>query len=293
VEVIRVQSELDCAGVVARAGRGNLLIRVPTEQGDRVLKLYRRRRSVFNQALSSFSNALIEGKRSPGPRSRCETERQCLDLWARYGFDVFRRIDEPLPDGVELPGLWIEYCSGRTLKSLLLDAKLEWPVKRAAIRRLAGMLGRRHRKALDLDEILLVQEHSGAKHVFLSGDRMITFDLEGAFQPGFPLREALTQDLAGYLRSILRCASDRVEDALEAFVEGYRDPELLRELAHWGVHGRNLFRVLKRVLDRRRRPSFAKTDVLQMLLEHQASARPRAACEAGVPNGTRTRDEAA
>jgi hypothetical protein len=275
--MIRVQSELDCAGVVAAAGRSNLMMRVPTEEGDLVLKLYRRRRSVFNQALANFSAAVIEGRRSPAPQSRSKTEHLCLDLWARYGFDVFRRIDRPLPDGVEPPGLWLEYCSGRTLKDLLLDAKLEWPVKQAEIRRLAGMLRHRHRKALDLDEILLVQEHPGAKHVFLSGDRMITFDLEGAFQSRFPLREALTQDLAGYLRSILRLAFEHLEDALEGFVEGYQDRELLWELAHWGVHGRTLSRVLKRVDDRRRRGSFAKTDVLQMLLEHLASARPGAA----------------
>ena len=105
-------------------GRGNLLF-LFGESGDaRVLKLYRRRRSWRAQLTSGWSHRLLERKRGVTPRARFETERLTLDLWEKHGFDVFRQCDLPLPPDIAPPGLWLEYCPGRTLRSVLCDEEV-------------------------------------------------------------------------------------------------------------------------------------------------------------------------
>ncbi len=264
--MIRVENPaIEIAAACRQASRGNLMFRVTTESEDLVLKLYRGRRTWFEDATINPLTAWAEQKRGTGPGARYKTESQCLALWAKNGFDVFRTFDRPMPPGVRARGIWMEFLEGHTLVDRLRDETVGWPEKRAQIQRLASELGRRHIAALEQDEILLVQSHPSGKHAFLSGERMVFFDLEGGFRSGFPVGEGLTQEIAGYLRSILKPVPEHQDDALQAFIGGYPSRRLLGDLAAWGIRGRAPYRIFKRFQDERRRATYSKTSVLRLL----------------------------
>jgi hypothetical protein len=209
-------------------------------------------------------------------RIRFETERSNLALWTQQGFDVLRHFGYPLPEGIDPPGLWLEHCPGRLLSEVLSDNEVPWSEKKHLLTRLGAELGRRHLRVMELSEPSLVQIRATIGHILLYGERMITFDLEGCFLPDFPLHEALAHELSGYLRSIAKNTGERFDDALHSFAEGHPSRDLLRKTAEWGVHGKGLYRRIKRYKDRKKRPVHAKTEVLHRLLTVLGSSLPTA-----------------
>ncbi len=248
-------------------GLGNLIYRRGEGESARVLKLYRRRWPRWQEWTEAAVSRLFLGTTARTARARYETERRCLDLWAREGFDVFRRFDDPLPLGSDPPGLWLEYCPGKLLLDLLRDAAAPWGEKLGLIGRMGEAMGRRHERAEALGEPLLVQKHGTTEHILLYRGRMITVDLEGSFRSGFPILEALAQELSGYLRSVAKNSGGLDHEALERFAAGYPSKDLLRRIAAWAVHGRGLHRRITRFQDRRRRSEHGKTEVLARVLE--------------------------
>lgn len=246
-----------------RGGKGNLLLRVGE---DAVLKLYRRRRSALREEAGEWAARVFHRKRGVSVGARHEMERRALETWSRHGFDVLRTLDRPLPEGIPGPGLWFEYCPGRLLFDLFQNPTVSWDEKRRLLIRLGGEFDRRHGLALSTGERLLVHEKGTVKHVFVQGDRLVTFDFEGGFGPRFPLIEALAEELSGYLRSLAQGLGDRFDDGMKALIEGYASVDRLREIAQWGVSGWSLYRWLKRVQDPWRRSVHGKTEVLRRLL---------------------------
>jgi tRNA A-37 threonylcarbamoyl transferase component Bud32 len=246
-------------------GRGNALwlFRSPT---PRLLKLYRPRRSPFVEALSEHLTQAVQGISGVRADVRMRNEQRGLALWAREGFDVVRVLDLPLPEGIDGPALWLEYVEAPLLKSVLRDPGVTWAAKAQWIERYGANLGARHERAAAKGELGLVHEHAGLIHVFARGERLVHFDLEGAFCSGTPIREALAQELSTALRSLAKSTLERFEPALDAFIAGYARRELLREAAHWGAHGRSLRRLAKRWADRRENATFGKGEVLVTLL---------------------------
>ena len=247
-------------------GLGNILLLEGEGDDMKVLKLYRERRSRTKEIFSAFSHRVFERKRGATARARCETERLSLDTWERHGFDVFKRLDLPLPDRFAPPGVWFEYCSGQPLAALIRSPEMDLEKKLSLMHRLGEALSRRHRVAHDLADVLLVQDHATLDHVFVSGDRLITYDFEGGFLPGFPILEALAQEMAVCLRSLSKRSGEHFERLLRVLVEGYGDTTLLHDIAHWGVHNRSCYRRVRRWYDQRRRPERSKTDGLRFLL---------------------------
>lgn len=247
-------------------GRGNTILRFEEGKDVFALKLYRRRWPLWQEYTAGLISRMFHGKTGRSAGTRFKTERKNLEIWSLHGFDVFQHFDKPLPEGIDPPGLWLEYCPGRILSELLRDGNTPWEEKRQLLYRLGETVGRRHLRAMKLSEPLLVQEHPTTDHILLYKDRMITFDLEGAFLPGFPLREALAQELSGYLRSIARNTGERLDEAIQSLAEGYPSKDLLRKTAEWGVSGGTVLRRLKRLQDRRRRPLLGKTEMLRRLL---------------------------
>ena len=94
---------------------------------------------------------------------------------------------------------------------------------------------------------------------------MITIDLEGSFQPGFDLIEALGQELAGYLRSIAKRSEGRVDEAFQSLIDGYPSRDLLKKVTYWSAYGKSLRRALTRWSDQRRRSQNSKTEVMARL----------------------------
>ncbi|MGA1490116.1 MAG: hypothetical protein ACO4B3_14075, partial [Planctomycetota bacterium] len=191
-------------------GRGNALLL--DREGGALLKVYRSRRGAsgaWRELLRDLAHRRLEGKRGGGPEGRRETEREVLRLGRSEGFDVPAVLDLATPPGIEEPSLWLEYCDGRTLDRAIADCALEGrgaPADRAdlLVARLAGEHGRRHRRALDRTEPLLVQEHPTIVHTLHCGDRLVTIDFENAWASGAPVPLVVARELAGTLRSFFR-----------------------------------------------------------------------------------------
>jgi hypothetical protein len=248
-----------------KGGTGNILLLVDRDGVRHVLKLYRMRGPRYREKLRGFANYFLERKRGASARSRRETERISLNIWLRQGFDVVAPLDYPVPDGITDPALWIEYCDAPLLRDVLSDPAQSLDRKRDLVRRLATDTCRRHLRAVELDEPLLVQEHAVMNHVFVHGDRLVCFDLENGFLPGFPVMEAMAQEMSGYLRSMVRSAPGHAASLLEAWIEGYTDGNLLRRVVEHAVLNPVFFRRVKRWHDRRRGPD-SKTAVMKRLL---------------------------
>lgn len=190
-------------------------------------------------------------------------------------------FDLPLPAGLPDPALWLEYCPGPTLHDVLSRADIGWDEKAALLGRFGADVARRFAEAARRREPLLLHEHGTTKHVLLPGGgsgrwadaALCWIDLEGGFRDGFPIVEAQGQELGGHLRSIAKAVPDRVDDAFRALV---RDPAAdgsLRAAALHGARSRGLLRRIRRAADRSRRPTFAKTALLERLAALSARLR--------------------
>ena len=249
-------------------GSGNILLLFGEGAGAKVLKLYRERRGRTKEVLSGFSHRMFERKRGTRAEVRYHTENLTLDLWESYGLDVFSRFSMPLPPSYAAPGLWFEYCEGDTVGKLIESSDVDAARKHECILHVGRATHARHFLALEHREPMLAQERGTLNHLFLSGERLISFDFEGGFLAGFPVIEALTQELAGLVRSIRRRAGSEelFEELVATFAQGYDDPALLRDIARWGVHHQSYYRRIRRWYDQRRRGSNTKTDSLRYLL---------------------------
>lgn len=265
-------------------GRGNALLL--DREGGALLKVYRSRRGAsgaWRELLRDLAHRRLEGKRGVGPEVRRETEREVLRLWRSEGFDVPAVLDLATPPGIEEPSLWLEYCDGRTLDRAIADCALEGrgaPADRAdlLVARLAGEHGRRHRRALDRTEPLLVQEHPTIVHTLHCGDRLVTIDFENAWASGAPVPLVVARELAGTLRSFFRrlgrgSGAGEGGRAFDVFVEAYPEPALLREAALIITRGGGLVGALRRRRDRRRRNRPSKVEVMGWVLEGRGPAR--------------------
>lgn len=250
-------------------GSGNRLLLYRIDGRPALLKVYRRRRAAWREPVKRFSYRVFEGRRGVTARQRRDLERESLRLWREHGFDVPALLPHPLPP--ELAGalaLWLEYCPGPLLASLLADRERPLRERSAAAERFGRELARRQHLALELGERRLVVSHASAKHVLVHGERQVSFDLETGYAPDFPLESALAEELAGCLRSVLRAAPEDRDALGHAFVRGYGADARLRQLAGQGLAGGGLRGFLKRRSDARRRPALSEADALRWLLAH-------------------------
>ncbi len=227
-------AEVLCAD--GRGGTGNVTLVFRGEHPPRVLKIYRTRRSAVHEALGGLAHRFLEGKRGASPAARCETERLAIACWEREGFPVVPRLDLPPPPDLGAPCNWLAYVDAPTLQQVLRRPP-PGADPAALVTQLGADCARRHRRALEKNEPLLVHERGLAGHVFVTAGALVWFDLENGFQPGYPLRRALARELAGLARSLRRDAPGQAADLLAALARGYGDRALLQELAQATDHG--------------------------------------------------------
>jgi tRNA A-37 threonylcarbamoyl transferase component Bud32 len=209
--------------------RGNLVFRCEGGGEPVILKVYRRRRGLWRQPFAEFSQRFVEGKRGIGAARRRATEVAALSAWRRHGCDAPRVLDREAPAWIGgLPFLFMEHIAGRNLRDALADPASAASERLALVGALAASCGLRHRRALDADEPLLVQEHPATQHVLVSDGRLVTFDLENAYAPGFSVPTALAYELSSTLRS-LSALDDADETLVGAYVGGYGETGILRE----------------------------------------------------------------
>lgn len=249
-------------------GRGNFLLRVEGEV-PRVLKVYRGRRGLLKDALTSFSGQVFEGKRPVDPAARRETERRSLQIWAREGFSAPRLLDEAPPAWIDAPSLWLEFTPGRRLSDVLQDSAVPMGRKARLVRAMARETYARHRRALELNEPLLLPEHPTTKHVLVQQDeRLVTIDFEGGYGASYCVLFALAQELAGLLRSI-----PPIETRAglgDRFLDAYGDEDLLRSAceAYFSLQPARALRRLSDRVRRRRSKSATMAEVWRRVTEH-------------------------
>jgi tRNA A-37 threonylcarbamoyl transferase component Bud32 len=244
--------------------RGNLLFRSSEPGGDALLKVYRRRKSAWNDFWADFWEVGFERKRGASARRRCETEAASLALWREAGFDVPRLLARERPRWIGAhPFLAMEFIQGRTLHECLLDPELPLEDRQAWVARLARESARRHRCALDRDEPLLVHEHAMSRHVLVARDRLVTFDFEHGYRSGYPVALALTHEIASAVRSLW--IDDRfAEPFVRVFVDAYSEPEILAQSCRRFGSGALRWRGY-RAFERRHRGSRSKSEAMARL----------------------------
>lgn len=257
---------------------GNQVLVVGEGAAARVLKIYRRRRAWVRAPFRALENRVL-GKRGVGARARCETERATLRAWERHGLRAPRWIDDPLPEGVAPPALWMEYTPGFTLHQVIADR--ETPAARVLelCERFGRELEHRHGVARRTGEVLLIPEHGGPRHVLVAGAELVQIDHETGWRAGTGVAEAISEEYTMAARGLVRAAepgSRSGEALLVAFVAGHADVGRLCEVLEQGA-GRGLCGWLHRLHDRRKRPGHNKHDARHGLLR---AARARQAAVA-------------
>ena len=247
---------------------GNLVLRYA--EPPRILKVYRCRRGRARDALSLFSGVFMERKRPVDALGRRETEHETLALWEREGFRVPRVLAGPPPEWLGAhPYLWIEDTAGQPLLWALADPAVSQEQKQAWLVSLAQTTQRRQRRAIELKEPLLIQEHPTLKHVLVHGAAdLVTIDLENGFRPGYPLLYAIAYELAGMVRSIPPV--DGREEMELLFLESLADRELIAEACQ-SYYRWTPVRTARRWSDRFRRDR-SKTAVVDRLAHFAATA---------------------
>ncbi len=204
--------------------RGNLLFRCSESGGDVLVKVYRQRKSRWSDFWGNVSERWFERKRGVSAAQRRATEAAGLLAWRAAGFDVPRLLERERPGWIaDHPFVAMEFVDGPTLHQVLADRARPFAEQRGLVVQLARDHARRHRCALEQRETLLVHEHAIARHVLVSGERLVTFDLEHAYRPKFPLPVAVAFELSSTVRSLERLDTHYVE----AFVDGYAEPKIL------------------------------------------------------------------
>lgn len=254
-----------------RGGTGNVLYLYRDERPPLVLKVYRTRRSHLNEFLKDFSERRLEGKRGATAALRQATEKFIIDLWSREGLDVVPRIERPLPVGITLPALWLKYCPEPVLWEVLSDVNRPLAAKLPLVEALGRASSRRHRRALELNEPLLVHEHGHIKHFFVQGERLIAFDLEHGFKTGYPVSKAVAREISGVVYSLVRASQEAGELFLRAFAAGYENKSLLKQAVAEGTRGGGLIGQFRRWKDRKGGPLHSKTCVMERLGELAAA----------------------
>lgn len=246
--------------------RGNLVFRCSGEGGDAILKVYRRRGRLWSERLADFSQRWIEGKRGARAEQRCATERASFSAWRRHGFDVPRILDRKPPAWIgDGSCLWMEFIEGESLRDVLQGSGREREEQEALVARLSADSARRHRCALDTGETLLVQEHPAAQHVLVAGPRLVTFDLESAYRPGFPVETALAYEISSTLRSLRSCGPGG-DAYFDVFVQAYGEPGVLRECCRLFL-GASIGWRIYRAHETSRRGERSKTDAMRRLAD--------------------------
>jgi tRNA A-37 threonylcarbamoyl transferase component Bud32 len=241
--------------------RGNLLFRCADPGGDVLLKIYRQRKSGWRDLWSNVSERWVERKRGASADRRRVTEAAALAAWTAAGFDVPRLVDRDRPAWIGVhPFVAMEFVAGPTLHEALADPARPAAARRDWVDRLAREHAHRHRRALDCREPLLVHEHAMARHVLVSGERLVTFDFEHAYQARFPVAVAVAYEVASTLRSLERIAPEY----FNAFVDGYAEPKILAASVRLFRSPSLRWRIYRHY-ESRRRGAESKTAVMERL----------------------------
>jgi hypothetical protein len=236
----------------SRSPLGNRIWRIETPTGPVVQKIYRRRTPWPREEIRALLTRLGGRKTSPRAAWRHSTERRLLALWSQAGLDVPRNLAAEHPDLTTPLGLVMEFLDGTHMLHLLKSkAKTSAPERDQLLRRFAADWKRRHDLALSQSEPAFIQEHGSLAHVFVTGDRLVTFDLEQGYRSSGPVFPALAKEVADTLRTLMsRGDQTSFHQDLSSLVAGYGNEERLADVTDYYLHNKNSLRAMLWRIDR-------------------------------------------
>jgi hypothetical protein len=122
---------------------------------------------------------------------------------------------------------------------MLRDGRIPLTQKKEVIARYSREWGRRHARALELNEPRLLQENPTLSHVFVSGDRLVHFDFEIVFTWKKDLERLVRREIVGVLQSMAKAGGNDFESLLDTLLDNYPDlyhfRQAVEELHRYGT----------------------------------------------------------
>ena len=234
---------------------GNYLYKVPFQGGWAVLKVYYGSRTPWQHFKKSFEN-ICAGQTSYFPKTRRRIELECLALWRRHGFRVFKTFEQVSVDTPNCPPggyTLFEYVEAPKLDACLRDAARPLEERKALYRRFLAEWGRRHALAIAEREPRLVHENGDGKHVLIMPDgSFLWFDFEMIYRSRRDVALHVSHEIVQYIWYLNRNTVPDFQACLLAETAAhYPGPERLRDAYRYFFRHPNLAHRWARGLERR------------------------------------------
>lgn len=233
---------------------GNYLYKIPYRDDFLVVKVYYGSRGRLQTWWKSVENVALAGQTSYQPLTRLRVERECLEVWRKFGFRVYDTYDDIIVDAPQAPAggyTVFEYRVGPKLNDYLSDESIPLDERFATYRRWLPEWSRRHELAIQHREPRLVHENGDGKHVMIFEDGFHWFDFEMVWRDAERLEEHVAHEILQYLWQISKTLPEAMRDRLLAeTVEGYPGRERLHDAWRLFLAPRSVAMGLARRLDR-------------------------------------------
>ncbi len=279
-ESITAAIDLGAAEVLNVSERGDgrqQILKVPCHDGFIILKCYGLKRTRLRALIRQFGSFFLIRKSSVTVSGRRATELAVMSLWKQEGFDVPEVYDLPeLPQDFPLC-IAMEWIPGPTLVQVLKDESYSPDLKKELIARYAKAWGKRHVRALELNEPRLLQENPTLSHVFYSNDRLVHFDFEIVFTWKKDIERLVRREIVGVVHALAKAGGENFEPLLDTLLDNYPDLSHFRqavaELNRYGTVPEVGWSAVLHLLTRKRKRYLKRqyfTDVLDRALQKRA-----------------------
>jgi hypothetical protein len=213
---------------ISRRGDGrHRVVKVVHNGAPLVLKLYGLKRGRLQTVIRQFFEGLGGAKSSFSVFGRMQTERAVLDLWRREGFAVPKLIYPDFLSRIPQPCLAMEWIPGKTLADVLKSSEVSLSHKQELVEKFVRVMGKRHARALELQDIRLIPEHPTFAHIFVAEDRLVQYDFEIVFTAKRDLVRVVRYELGRLLYSLEKLSKEQFPILVQTLAAAYPDRMLL------------------------------------------------------------------
>lgn len=233
---------------------GNYLYKIPFRGGWAVLKVYYGSRGWFSCVVKSLENVLLAGQTSYMPKTRLRVEAECMAIWQKHGFRVFKTYPDVRVEAPDCPPggyMLFEYVNAPKIGDILRDQSKPVAERWELYRRWLPEWSRRHDIAIREREPKLVHENGDGKHVMILDKEFLWFDFEMAFRSRSKVAEHISHEIIQFIWNLRKSTPPEIsEHLIEETVRHYPDKErLLRAHDYFWKHP-NLIHRFGRACDR-------------------------------------------
>jgi len=213
---------------ISRRGDGqHKVVKVVHNGIPLVLKLYGLKRGRLQTLIRQFLEGLGGVKSSFSVLARMKTERAVLNLWRREGFAVPKLIYPDFLSHIPQPCLALEWVPGKTMADVLRSHEVPLRRKQELVEKFTEAMGKRHARALELQDIRLIPEHANFSHVIVAEDRLVHFDFEVVFTAKTDPVRVVKYEIGRLLYSLSKLSKEHFPILVWALTAAYPDRMLL------------------------------------------------------------------